>query len=285
MEGEAVRRTLLSLVTALMLSLGVMGGANAVTNGQPDGDDHPYVGLIVFDTQPGVPGRVCSGSLIGPTVVLTAAHCTEGAVAARVWFQADVTSSAVPFPLYPYGGPGSGAIEGSAQTNPYFNVDNPYGGGNGLPAFMYRDVGVVVLDEPVTDKGYAELPEAGLNDTLRSGTAVDYVGYGVQEQVMSEPGESPYDRWTGARVRMFATGVTVSGKFKSSPDLLRLSQNPGRGMGGTCLGDSGGPDFLAGTSTVLAVNSYVTNANCAGVGYSARVDVPEILEWVGGFLG
>ena len=59
---------------------------------------------------------------------------------------------------------------------------------------------------------------------------------------------------------------------------------PGEGSGGTCFGDSGGPDLLAGTNTVLAVNSYVTNNNCSGVGYSFRVDTPEVLGWIGDFL-
>ena len=48
--------------------------------------------------------------------------------------------------------------------------------------------------------------------------------------------------------------------------------------------DSGGPDLLGGTRTVLAVNSYVTNVNCSGVGYSARVDLPETLDWIKSFL-
>ena len=65
---------------------------------------------------------------------------------------------------------------------------------------------------------------------------------------------------------------------------MRLALNPGGGSGGTCFGDSGGPDLLAGSSTVLAVNSYVTNSNCAGVGYSSRVDIPEVLAWINGFL-
>jgi len=38
------------------------------------------------------------------------------------------------------------------------------------------------------------------------------------------------------------------------------------------------------TNTVLAVNSYVTNSNCSGVGYSFRVDTPEVLKWINGFL-
>jgi hypothetical protein len=32
------------------------------------------------------------------------------------------------------------------------------------------------------------------------------------------------------------------------------------------------------------VNSYVTNANCAGVGYDTRVDLPERLAWITSFL-
>jgi hypothetical protein len=66
--------------------------------------------------------------------------------------------------------------------------------------------------------------------------------------------------------------------------VSEVALNASGGSGGTCFGDSGGPDLLGGTNTVLAVNSYVTNVNCSGVGYSARVDVPEVLEWIEGFL-
>jgi hypothetical protein len=243
------------------------------------------VGLLVFDVAPGTPGWRCSGALISPTVVLTAGHCTDGAVAARFWFYEDVTYNNVPFPLYPYGGAGSGAIEGTAYTNPdYRSPDNPYGGGNGLPAFSYRDVGVVVLNEPVLMDEYAALPAPGQVDTLKNKTKIDFVGYGVQEQVMVYPGQPPRARWTGLRVRMYAPSELVSGQFVHSAEYLRLALNPGGGSGGTCFGDSGGPDLLGGTNTVLGVNSYVTNVNCSGVGYSARVDVPVVLEWVNTFL-
>jgi hypothetical protein len=275
-----MRRNVLALALAALVALVAVGPARAVTNGEPDGDRHPYVGLLVFDVAPGQPAWRCSGSLISPTVVLTAGHCTEGAVAARAWFQPDVTSAVEP--TYPF--PGGNAVEGTPYTHPDYNVDNPYGGGNGLPAFSYRDIGVVVLDSPVTLDEYAELPTAGFTDTLRPKTAIDYVGYGVQEQVMSEPGENPFDRWTGQRIRMYAQGALVPGRFVHSPEYLRLTLNPGGGKGGTCFGDSGGPDLLAGTEIVLGVNSYVTNVNCAGVGYSSRVDVPDVLDWIEGFL-
>ena len=275
------RKSLIVAAVVLGLLVGSVGIAYAITNGDPDGDNHPYVGLLVFDYAPGHPGWRCSGSLIAPNVVLTAGHCTDGAVAARVWFLEDVTYAKVPYPLYPFGGPGSGAIEGTPHTNPDFCI----GCGNGLPGFAHRDVGVVVLDEPVYMDEYAELPDAGLVDTLRNKTGIDFVGYGVQEQIMGYPGENPYDRWEGLRVRLYAPSQLVSGKFVHSDEFMKLSLNAAQGDGGTCFGDSGGPDLLGGTTTVLAVNSYVTNVNCSGVGYSARVDIPEVLEWIEGFMG
>jgi len=114
------KKFLAVVVVILALALGVAGNASAITNGQPDAGRHPYVGLLVFDDAPGHPAWRCSGSLIAPNVVLTAGHCTSGAVAARVWFYEDVTYNSVPYPLYPYGGPGSGAIEGTPYTNPDF---------------------------------------------------------------------------------------------------------------------------------------------------------------------
>jgi hypothetical protein len=142
----------------------------------------------------------------------------------------------------------------------------------------------VVLDTPVYMDEYAQLPEAGLVDTLKNKTPVDFVGYGVTNQVKLFPGQSPRARWTGLRNRMYAPSELVSGEFVHSAEYLKLALNASSGSGGTCFGDSGGPDLLGGTNTVLGVNSYVTNVNCSGVGYSARVDIPEVLEWIEGFL-
>jgi hypothetical protein len=284
-----MKKILVTFVLVLALVLGTVGVASAITNGMPDEDNHPYVGLLVFDSAPGTPGWRCSGSLIAPNVVLTAGHCTDGAVAARFWADKDVTYNHYPFPLYPYGGPGSGSVEGTPYTNPkYRSPENPYGGGNGLPAFSYRDTGIVVLSEPIVMDEYAALPDAGLVDTLKNKTAVDFVGYGVQYQLQIPgnqlPQPPPYYRWAGPRVRMYAPSELVSGNFVHSAEYLRLALNPGGGSGGTCFGDSGGPDLLGGTNVVLGVNSYVTNVNCSGVGYSARVDVPETLEWIYTFM-
>jgi len=230
------------------------------------------VGLVVFDVG-GFPSHRCSGSLLSPTKFLTAGHCTTGTSAARVWFAEVVQGN----PEYPFSGATS--YDGVPHTNPGFCI----GCGNGLPGFAIRDVGVVVLTEPVpvaVVSQYAALPAAGFVDTLRNRTKVDLVGYGVQERLtgVGAPGA-----WVGVRNRLFAPSELVSGQFVHSAEFMRLALNASQGTGGTCFGDSGGPDLLAGTNMVLAVNSYVTNINCAGVGYSSRVDIAAVLAWIAGF--
>lgn len=287
-------------VLAVVLSLLSTGAALAVTNGQPDGDDHPYVGLVLFDSAPGTPGWRCSGSLIASDVVLTAGHCTDGADGAQVWFDAgpiqqdqNYTSGSSCYVGGPYTDyPCSGGVRGTPHTNPkYMSIENHYGG-KGLPSFSYRDVGIVVLDEPIPMDRYAKLPAPGRIDTLKNKTPIDFVGYGVQYQAQVPGNElnelpeqpPPYYRWAGPRVRLYAPSELVSGRFVHSAEFMRLALNPGGGSGGTCFGDSGGPDLLGDTDIILAVNSYVTNVNCAGVGYSSRVDIPQVLDWINSFL-
>ncbi len=270
-------------------------GAVAITNGQPDGANHPYIGLMVALDANNVPLWRCSGSALSDTVFLTAAHCTEAPAAhVEVWFDQGPVAwgswdpSANPTCDGETGYPCQGDSGGTPYPNPDYNVGNPYGGGNGLPAFAYRDVGVVKLDAAFARPRYAQLPTAGTVDGLKNKSAIDFVGYGVQSQAQipgnALPQPPPYYRWTGLRQRMYAPSELVSGKFVHSAEYMRLSLNPGKGKGGTCFGDSGGGDLLGGTDTVLAVNSYVTNVNCSGVGYSSRVDIPDVLTWVTSFM-
>jgi hypothetical protein len=239
-------------------------------------------------------------------VFLTAGHCVEEpkAVRAAVWFtpQIDIDidylialffdpnfdGSCDYSPLFD-GYPCVGDGAGTPHAHPDFCFDC----GHGTPNTVNRDVAVIKLDKPVASSAFgrlAQLPAPNLADTLPNKSGVDLVGYGVTVQVHLPgkylPAQRPGSRWSGSGTRMFAPTTMISGNFAHSDEFMRLSQNGSSdaGGGGLCFGDSGGPDLVAGTDTVLAVNSYVMNANCKGVAYSQRVDVPEVLTWIKGFM-
>jgi hypothetical protein len=279
----------------------------AITGGQPDGANHPYVGLMEALDANGVPLQLCSGSLVSRTVFLTAGHCVShpAAVRAEIWFdpgpiQIDIdyllrlfldptfSGSCYDSPLFD-GYPCKGDAGGTTHPDPDFCFPCE----TGVQKEVNRDVAVIKLDEPVgasTVSRLAQLPQPGTVDALHVGSAVDLIGYGVSFQYhlpgkyLPEP--PPASRWTGSGTRLYAPTEVASLNFANSEEFLRLSLNgsAARDGGGLCFGDSGGPDLLGGTDTVLAVNSFVTNYNCKGVGYSQRVDIPEVLTWVRSYM-
>jgi hypothetical protein len=235
-----------------------------VTNGQPDGNGHPYVGVAI-QFIPSMPGfvNVCSGAALSPTRFLTAAHCFDPSLPALVSYK-----NAPPFNL------ATDFTPGTFHPHPNWCI----GCGPGLPGFDTHDVAVIALAAPRNPGAFAVLPAAGLVDTLPMRTSVDIVGYGVQGFLRG--GGQPQQIFLFTRY--FAPSELVQSNNVQSVEFIKLTANPSQDTGGTCFGDSGGPDVLSGTDIVLAVNSYVTNGNCAGVTYSNRVDLPEILAFING---
>lgn len=234
-----------------------------ITNGELDGEGHPYVGLMLALDEEGNPLWRCSGTLLSPTLYLTAGHCTYGAASVALWFDADVESG-IPDNGYPYG---PYEITGTPYTHPDYNPG----------AFYLYDLGVVVLDEPVYMDEYAVLPEQDILDSLatkrgKKNVTFTAVGYGLQRinPVFIE----------AERVRMVAyprlIQINVPG-FTGDFSLL-LSNN--HSTGGTCFGDSGGPNFIGDSNVVGGVTSFGINGNCAGTGGVYRVDRADDLNWL-----
>ena len=259
-----MRRTILgALVVCVVLASGAR--VMTVTNGVPDANRHPYVGTVIQPI-PNLPGffSICSGAALSPTKFLTAAHCADPAHPVFVSYK-----SGPPFSL------AKDFTPGTFHPNPDWCI----GCGPGLPGFDSHDVAVVTLNAPVSPARFAMLPVPGLVDSLRMGTAVDIVGYGVQG--FFRGGGQPQQIFLFSR--FFAPSQLIQSNNRASVEFIKLTANPSKGTGGVCFGDSGGPDVLGGTDIVLAVNSYVTNGNCAGVTYSNRVDLPDILNFIDGF--
>jgi len=254
------------LCTAIMvmaLALWPIEITKAVTNGQPDGNLHPYVGLADNGQ------FACSGTLLCPNVFLTAAHCFDDGDRVEVTFD---TNGFFANPRESY--------FGTFYPDPQFCI----GCGPGLAGFDSHDVAVVVLEGegvPTSVVGtYGRLPTEGLVDTLPMGTEVTLVGYGVQNFVRGGGPPQVGDVFT----RFFAPSRLVQSNNPISGEFIKLTANPAKGKGGICFGDSGGPDLLGDSNVILAVNSFVSNYNCAGVTYSYRVDTPEALSFISPFL-
>jgi hypothetical protein len=245
---------------AAIAALAMTVSVSAVTNGAPDGNRHPYVGIAL---QPAAGGGyfVCSGTALSPTVFLTAAHCFDPSLPVLVSF-----ASQPPFSV----------VQGVVHNDP----DWCPGCGPGLQGFDSHDVAVITLNTPVNPGGFGALPAPGLVDVLPTRTNVDIVGYGVQGFIRG--GGQPQEIFTA--IRYFAPSELIQSNNRASDEFIKLTANPAKDKGGLCFGDSGGPDILSGTNTVLAVNSYVTNGNCAGVTYSNRIDSPDILSFINSFF-
>lgn len=258
----------LALAAALAL---VAGPALAISNGEPDGDGHPNVGALLADfSGDGVitgDETFCSGSLVSPTVFLTAGHCLvflepAGFATIYVSFDAALLDADGPGPL----------IESTAWA---------YDPGFYSSFRAAHDIGIVILPagstaglEPV------ELPTAGWLDaskdsgTLRS-TLIRNVGYGVIPD------------WKGAPPRFAFDGnrnTSLSPVMSLTKTWLKLQMNnDATGLGGVCFGDSGSPKFVEGGNLIVAITTG-GDGNCRSLSYNYRLDTPEARSFLTPFV-
>ena len=248
-------RKALTAVAVSVLMVVLPTAANAITNGQPDGNAHPFVGMLAFYDESGTYMHRCTGTLMSESVVLTASHCTDGASSARVYFDSEVTSD--------YRN-GQGGIEGTPFTHPNFN-----------PRTLNNDVAVVELDAVANIPGpYPTLPDQGFlsrlkrQHELQNDTFVA-VGYGGVPQ--SPPPVITFDLIRRRAVSNYG-GLTRNN--------LHLQQNPNPdGAGGTCFGDSGGPHFWKRSLKVVAVTSWGDNI-CRSNDMTQRLDIASALSFL-----
>lgn len=255
-------RKILVLLAAMAAFAMSAGPASAVLYGQPDGTDHPYVGVVRFFDADGNYLHRCTGTLISPTVVLTAGHCTFGTASAEFW-----VSETAPSTAEILSGNYTRGVTGSTYTNPGYDEFATFPNTS--------DVGIVVLDKSIRLSTYGSLPTAGLAGSLYKHELFTIVGYGLQDV-------RPVEVQKVQRIKATVKLISLQSGFSRGFNLQLSSNNGKPHQGGLCFGDSGGP-VLYGT-TILAVNSFVTNGNCAGSGYSYRIDQPEILAWINSFL-
>lgn len=275
---------LVGLVTLLAVGLVAPTPAGAVTGGQIDpGKLYPNVGMIVFNT---AEGRFrCTATLVTPTVLITAAHCTDGTLGDTiVTFAADIAKespselpeAADPSKGYEYTGPftderGRTWYPGTASTHPDYS--------DFTDLKNWNDVGVVTLDTAPDGITPAKLAPKNYLDRYAqpklNHTDFRLVGYGTEVRKPESGPQKP----TPMSYPLVRRYTDVVGQ-KLTPQILQVNGNPNdtRAGGGSCFGDSGGPTFI--DEYLVTVTSYGYTENCRYLDGLQRVDNPVVQKWL-----
>ena len=274
-------KLLKSAIACIAAVIALPAAAITGTNWVED-NEHPFVGLVVFYDDTGAFMGRCSGSLISPTVFVTAGHCVEGATTARVYFQQDAgvnldpVAGIDPISGYPEScAPGTEGMVCATSDELYDYADS-----TDSPA---NDVGVVILDQEIALPEYGELPEANVLLTIGRGAAntlFTVSGYGLTKRWPEQTGK-PFISY---RERLMGLSSFVN--LNNTGGFFVQTQGNGNGRSGTCNGDSGGPVFLGGftSNVIIGVTSFGLNGLCRGTDFAFRLDTPEVLAWVSSFL-
>jgi hypothetical protein len=279
-----MRKQIFVSIVVVVLALVLAVPAGAITKNWVEDFEHPFVGLVVFYDENGEFSHRCSGSLLDSTTFLTAGHCTAGVGSARVYFQQDAGAHFDPVtqidPITGYPEFCAGATLGvvCATSDELYDFDFANGG---FPDT--HDVGLVILDQPISLSEYGQLPEAGvLNDLATARGTKDTIftvsGYGLTLSNKPQSGKPNIS----FRSRLMAKSTLVNLNSALNDGFNLQTQGNGDDRGGTCSGDSGGPVFLGGpkSNLIVAVTSFGLNPICRGTDFAYRVDRDEVLDWI-----
>ena len=286
----------------MLLAMAAMAGlvtvpaltATAITGGAPDGEGHPNVAIILFYDEADHLRYRCSATLVTPTVLVTAAHCTADTVGKTIVSFSSKIAEAPPsgIPTAP-----DAAADGTSQTG--YTQSGVFTDARGRTWYMgtqyahpeysdftdlknWNDVGVVVLDTPVTGIAPAKIAPAGYLDRIPRSqlarTLFTIVGYGTEVRKSDSGPQKP----TPMSYPLIRRVADAPGQ-KLTPQILQVNGNfhDTRGTGGSCFGDSGGPTFHGGY--VVTVTSYGYTANCRYLDGMQRIDIPVVQNWLATF--
>ena len=255
-------RLLLLVLAAMLLPQNAWG----IVYGEPDNGAHPNVGsfvAVVTDPDTGQIQRfqACTGTVIAPSVVVSASHCFTLPQDIEVFFTLEEVIDANRDGQVD---PDVSLFSGRAVTHPLFGA-----GGQNDP----HDVAVFLLDDAVTHIEPARLPPLGTLDRPGVRSAIfTAVGYGDVRET-NRGGLTFSDGWRRERVDQQINSVTKS--------WVTFSMNLSTGNGGTCYGDSGGPHFLGDITVAVTVTG---DTPCKATDKTYRLDTVDAQNFLDDYV-
>ena len=273
-----------TLLATLVVGLGVSAPAQAVVGGQDaTPGEYPYVAHLLIDR-----AFQCTGTLVTPTHVVTAAHCSSIVPGGVANVPLGQPGQLIEVSLGAHRTP-SGSLTGGYQSEGEKHVGtsvsvHPAWAGLGS---VSGDVAVVELDSP-SSKPPVKIASAAERSLWSAGTLATIAGYGVTEAGGDQPevlqeAQVPIttDAVAAEAYPYLVEGVDpLFGGFES-----RTQVAAGFPQGGvdTCQGDSGGPLLVPAGSDLRLVGDTSYGNGCAEPGYPGvygRVADEAIREWI-----
>jgi trypsin len=272
-----------AFVATAALALGLAGPAHAVVGGNDaEQGEYPYVAHIVIDKN-----FQCTGTLVTPRHVITAAHCSSVTPAGVVNTPIGQPGQLIELSIGAHRTPSASltGYESDGEKHVASTVTvNPGWAGIGS---VSHDAAIIELDTP-SAKQPVKVASAAERSLWSAGTLATIAGFGVTEAGGDQP-----DVLQEARVPIVPDAEAASaypylidgvdplfGGFESGTQVAAGFPNGGVD---TCQGDSGGPLLVSAGTAMRLVGDTSYGAGCAEPGFPGvygRLADTTMREWI-----